>query len=339
MIGVDGRPRAVVTGGMGFLGRHFVARLAARGYVVDVVDVAVHDRRPEDVPIDRPNVRYARMLGDCRHWFERRSEPSSVNRYDLAIHCAALVGGRARIDGTPLDLSVNLDLDSAYARWLVAARPQHAVYVSSSAVYPVALQDDARGDARLVEYVQLPTSRTGMRLGAPDQVYGWTKLVGEALMDRVCQAGVPVTIVRPFSGYGSDQDLSYPFPAFADRATRRLDPFDVWGDGRQVRDFVHVDDVVDATLALVRSVVVNEPVNICTGDGTAFGDLAGMFASAAGYEPKLRFHPDAPTGVRHRVGDPTLLNRYYRPTVSLADGVSAALWHRKSLIDQEANRG
>ena len=63
--------------------------------------------------------------------------------------------------------------------------------------------------------------------------------------------GVPVTIVRPFSGYGPDQDTTYPFTAFAERAARRADPFDVWGDGQQVRDFVHVTDIVNATLALV----------------------------------------------------------------------------------------
>lgn len=350
----DDKPLAVVTGGAGFLGRHFVAELVRRGYAVEVVDTAT----PVDGTGRLADVRYAAIYKDCRAWFQR----SYRRPVDLVIHCAALVGGRSRIDGTPLDLSVNLELDAAYARWLVRARPRQAVYVSSSAVYPVWLQDEATRQQALTYAQHNELARpAGFRLyegmqgfgppdstndftttrGIPDQVYGWTKLVGEELMSRVQDAGVQVTVVRPFSGYGSDQDLSYPFPAFADRAARRLDPFDVWGDGLQVRDFIHVDDVVKGTLALVRA-AVTEPTNVCTGDGTAFGDLARLFGDAAGYEPTLRFHADAPQGVRYRVGDPTRFNRYYTPTVALADGVKAALRHRTALDrteEQEIGNG
>lgn len=343
----DDRPYAVVTGGVGFLGRHFAAELAHRGYLVQVVDVA----SPDDYAGRAPGVYYAGIYRDCRHWFAKHR--AGARPVDLIVHCAALVGGRSRIEGAPLDLSVNLELDAAYARWLVAARPAKAVYVSSSAVYPVWQQDEQTrsivagelsqfflNDYRLAEDAQpfgSPERSDGaVTRGVPDQVYGWTKLVGEELMARVQDAGVPVTVVRPFSGYGADQDLSYPLPAFADRAARLLDPFDVWGDGRQVRDWVHVDDVVNGTLALADAGVL-EPTNLCTGDGTAFGDLARLFADAAGYAPTLRFHADAPQGVRYRVGDPTRLLRYYRPAVALPDGVRAALRHRSALLraDQE----
>src|SRR6202035_3854150 len=107
----------------------------------------------------------------------------------------------------------------------------------------------------------------------PDATYGWVKLTGERIAREVQNAGVPVTVVRPFSGYGEDQDDCYPFPAMIARAARQENPFDVWGDGQQVRDFVHIDDIVRATLALVDA-NADGPVNLGTGVGTSMDDLA-----------------------------------------------------------------
>jgi nucleoside-diphosphate-sugar epimerase len=153
------------------------------------------------------------------------------------------------------------------------------------------------------------------------------KLIGEVMADRVRKAGVPVTVVRPFSMYDFDQDeADYPAPAFMARAARRESPFTVWGDGTQVRDWIHIDDAVAAVLALVDA-EVDGPVNLCTGVGTSMDDLAALAMDAADAEyggnvyERIRHLTDKPVGVSYRVGDPTLLNRYYQPKVDVREGM------------------
>jgi nucleoside-diphosphate-sugar epimerase len=136
-------------------------------------------------------------------------------------------------------------------------------------------------------------------------------------------AGLAVTVVRPYSGYGEDQSEDFPFGAFIGRARRREDPFEVW-NGAAVRDWIHIDDVVAGALAVVES-GTEEPVSLCTGVGTSMLELAGMVCDRAGYSPKVVERADMPSGVNHRVGDPTVMNRYYRASVSLSEGVERAL--------------
>lgn len=307
--------RALVTGSAGFIGRHLVEALRRRGDEVvgcdpkcDVGGVIVLPGREWTVHMvgDFP--------GDCRQFFR----DWTTQRFDVVFHCAATVGGREGIDHNAAYLAAyNLQLDGALFEWALTARPGRIVYFSSSAAYPVRLQNghrdslfEAHGD-----YVGA---------GGPDATYGWVKLTGERIATEIRKAAVPVTIVRPFSGYGEDQDDCYPFPAFIQRAKRRDDPFDVWGDGQQVRDWIHVDDLTAALLALVDA-GVDGPVNLGTGVGTSMDNLARLCMREAGYDAPIRHLADKPTGVRHRVADITLLRRYYEPRVSIEEGVRRAL--------------
>lgn len=298
----------LVTGSAGFVGRHLVAALESRGDHVMLCDPK-HDHS---------------WSGDCRELFE-----DSETRYDLVFHCAAEVGGRVGIDENAAHLgAVNLQLDGALWEWALRTRPGRVVYFSSAAVYPTYLQD--RPSDGLHESWANPDAQ-----GSPDESYGWAKLTGELMADRVRKAGVPVTVVRPFSMYGTDQDESeYPFPAFARRAARGDDPFVVWGDGTQVRDWLHIDDAVEAIFALVDA-GVDGPVNLCTGIGTSMDHLACLaMACADTGDPqyaitdlgsRIRHLIDKPEGVRYRVGDPSLLNQHFTPRITVEEGMRRAV--------------
>lgn len=292
----------LITGAAGFLGRHFAKAL-------DGHDVAELDTQWS--PAD-----------DVRRVFAR-----DETRFDLVIHAAAHVGGRKDIEGRPTFLGAyNLQLDGALFEWALRTRPGRIVYLSSSAVYPLELQEDAwikrLTDERAAWLIEEDQDIAYPRM--PDATYGWVKLTGERLAAEAQTEGLKVIVVRPFSGYGEDQDEAYPFPAFAARARRRDDPFRIWGDGTQVRDWIHVDDVVAGTLAAVEQ-DVQGPVNLCTGRAVSFNELAALFAAEAGYTPTLEHVLDAPRGVSYRVGDPTKMLTFFEPKVELEEGIRRAL--------------
>lgn len=294
--------RALITGDRGFLGRHFADELRKRGYDVHGLDVK------------------ASRAQDCRAFFrEELTHPGLRRHWDLVVHCAAVVGGRAMIDGDPLATAESLSIDAEMFRWAAVARPGRVLYFSSSAAYPVDFQT-AQMRHRLTEDDQ----RAGRGGTEPDQVYGWSKVTGELLASRLRDSGVPVTVVRPFSGYGEDQDDTYPFRALLERVRRREDPLTVWGTGEQVRDWIHVDDVVAGALAVAES-GTEDPVNLCTGGATSFIELAEMMASVAEYDPVIKPLPDRPAGVAYRVGDPTRMRRFYQPRIDLMDGILRAM--------------
>jgi nucleoside-diphosphate-sugar epimerase len=295
--------KALVTGSAGFVGRHMVAELQGRGWEVDLCD-PLH--KETEVP----------YYEDAHMVFRQEKDEGSV--YDLVVHCAAAAPYRAAIDGQPMNLVADLALDTALFKWAVRTEQKHVVYISSSAAYPVTLQ---RKGVRthLAEDVIDPS-----RPELGDAAYGLTKLTGEQMAGAARAAGVKVTVVRPFSGYGEDQGENWPFGAFIGRALRREDPFTIWGDSTQVRDWIHIDDVVRAMYALYEQ-GVEEPVNLCTGVGTSMLKLVTKICAASGYYPEIVVDTEAPQGVHYRVGNPWRLRQYYTPEISVDEGITRAL--------------
>jgi nucleoside-diphosphate-sugar epimerase len=290
--------RVLLTGASGFVGRHLHQALRDRGD-----DVLAIDLNPTPIVYS----------GDALDFFRTDDQ-----RFDLAIHAAAIVGGRASIDGSPLGVATNLALDAWYMRWLIRTGTPRAVYFSSSAAYPVALQQPGHIH-RLVETdIDLDNPRK------PDATYGLAKVVGEQLAAVAEAHGTRVHALRPFSGYGEDQADCYPFPAFIGRARRHEDPFEIWGDGSSTRDWIHIDDLVGATLAAVEQDFTG-PINLGWGRATSFDELAGLVTQAAGYRTELKHLPAAPQGVHHRVCDPKRMLDIYQPRVSLEEGIARAL--------------
>ena len=255
---------------------------------------------------------------DIKSGIDARKFFAADNTYfDVVIHLAAIVGGRATIEGNPLAVATDLAIDSDLFQWALRTRPGRIVYFSSSAAYPIMLQK-ARFKAMLSEQdINLEHIRT------PDQTYGWSKLTGEMLAQYARDEGLKVTILRPFSGYSADQSLDYPFPSFVARARAKATPFKIWGSGLQVRDFIHIDDVVEATFAAVLNGI--EVMNICSGRATSFIELAEMMMLAVGYLAPIETDLTAPVGVEYRVGNPRFMNVIYEPKISLEQGIAQAL--------------
>ena len=201
------------------------------------------------------------------------------------------------------------------------------IYFSSSAVYPTELQERNRHCALSEALVDLNRKRFGL----PDQTYGFAKFAGELLAKQAVERyGVEVVIYRPFSGYGSDQALDYPFPSIIQRVKNRENPITIWGSGDQERDFIHIDDIVEAVLATYDKLEPGSTLNLGTGIATSFLHLANLALAAAEHQALIVADSTKPEGVFSRVADTFLLEKFYKPKISLVEGIERALTAQKS---------
>lgn len=286
--------RAVITGNLGFLGRHFQRRLKAEDWTVFGFDIR---GMPKLDALDF-------FLHDNYH-------------YDLAIHCAATIPDLEERHRNAMPMVTNMMLDNAYFLWAMRTRPTGMVYLSSVAAYPIKLNQEGYSlgetDIRLEDMEQ------------PDGMYGLSKLMAEYAAAEAQRQGQPVLVVRPQTGYGEDQAKTYPFRAIIERAKRREDPLVVWGSGDQARDFIHVDDVVDAVLTMHREHAVG-PVNIGTGIPTTLHRFAEMVVEQVpDYDPEIVCDKSKPEGSPFRYADVQRMHAWYDHKVTLEEGIERAL--------------
>lgn len=323
--------KILVTGGAGFVGRHFVRRFLDLGDEVHVVDSVAPLTGGVDPaagwplfdPRDYRTFRFYHE--DCRDFFRR----SQATDFDYALHLAAMVGGRLMIENNPLAVADDLSIDAAYWGWAKVARPRKTVTFSSSAAYPIKLQ-------RREHHVLLREDMINFEddLGMPDMSYGWAKLTCEYLGRLAYEKhGLKSVAYRPFSGYGEDQDDTYPFPSICKRvlANRGAPIVTVWGSGTQMRDFIHIDDCVAAALHTVDQIDDGEAINLSTGILTSFIDFARLAAELCGFNPEVRGQSDKPAGVFARGGDTgkqTTLGVRHR--IPFREGIEHALGYYSS---------
>ena len=317
--------KMLVTGGCGFVGRHLIARLLSEGHEVHCVDVmaplsgaVAPSQWPFFNPLDHETFQFCAQ--DCRDWFKEHQDAD----FDYAFHLAAMVGGRAMIENHPLAVADDLSIDAAYWQWAAQTRPGKTVVFSSSAAYPIHLQ-------RPDHYVLLKEEMISFdeHLGMPDMTYGWAKLTHEYCARLAYEKhGLKSVTYRPFSGYGEDQDDSYPFPSVCKRvlANRGAKEIGVWGTGRQMRDFIHVDDCIEGVLSTMDAFDDGSAINLSTGIFTSFVEFVGIAADILGFSPEVKGTSDTPEGVFARGGDTKLQERLgFTHKRSFREGVEAAL--------------
>ena len=329
---------SVVTGACGFVGRNLVKRLLATTtqnlVIIDDLSVGTDPatwlpdayRADLDGNVTTKN-RFLYLPIDARDFFREYQSKYKARiadafpgfeKFEYSYHFAAIVGGRAKIDGDPMMVALDLSIDAEYFYWISREKPAKNMFPSSSAAYPISLQKEEGAIALSESDIQFTD------MGQPDMTYGWSKLTGEHLAQVAAKYyGISVACVRPFSGYGEDQDLSYPVPAIAARAARKENPFEVWGSGQQGRDFVHIDDCIDAILLATEHISDGSAINIGSGKLTSFLQLIDLFSSFAGYNPTIKPLLDKPVGVHSRYCTIDYVQQRlgWAPKISLEEGM------------------
>lgn len=318
--------KILITGGAGFVGRHFVKHFLEQGDEVHCVDSIVpltggidpDSRWPLFYPREFKNFHFYRE--DCRDYFKRVKDRD----FDYAFHLAAMVGGREMIDYNPLAVAEDLSIDAEYWKWAKECMPAKTICFSSSAAYPIKLQTRDHHVLLKEDMIRFDTD-----VGMPDMSYGWAKLTHEYLAQLAYEKhGIKSVTYRPFSGYGEDQDSAYPFPSICKRVIENAGKsvITVWGTGDQMRDFIHIDDCVRGVLTTMDQIHDGSAVNLSTGILTSFKDFAKLAARQIGYDPEVTGTSNKPEGVFARGGDTEKQKTLgFEYAIGFEDGIAKAL--------------
>ena len=318
--------RILITGAAGFVGRRLVKFMLDKGYDVLAIDniapltggIDPDSSWPLYNPRDYKNFNFYKI--DCRKWFDKNLE----EKFDYVFHLAAMVGGREIIENNPLIVAEDLSIDSHFWQWCSKAKPKKVVSFSSSACYPIELQ--RYNNNRLLKENDISFEKN---IGMPDMTYGWAKLTCEYL-GRIAfeKYGIQSICYRPFSGYGEDQDLNYPFPSICKRILQNKDKkrFTVWGSGNQMRDFIHIDDCVYGVIKSMNKIDNGDPLNLSNGIFLNFKDFAKKTAKIIGYNPKVVGTTNKPEGVFARAGDTSKQKQFgIKYKITLENGIKKSL--------------
>jgi len=317
--------KILITGGAGFVGRYFTKFFLENGNEVHVVDNlsnltgGIHPNSwPLYSPYDYKNFKFIQK--DCREWFNS----NIVNDFDYVLHLAAMVGGREVIEKNPIAVSDDLSIDSHFWQWAVKVKPKKTITFSSSACYPIKYQTKENNILLKEDLIKFDKS-----IGLPDLTYGWAKLTTEYLGKIAFENyGLKSVAYRPFSGYGIDQDLNYPFPSICKRVleNKSKDKIKVWGTGDQQRDFIHIKDCVDGVTSTMDKIDDGSAINLSTGKLTSFKEFVKITSNILGFNPYIEGTSNKPEGVFARGGDTQLQNQLgFKSKVTFTDGIKEAL--------------
>ena len=308
----------LITGGCGFIGRHFTKKMCMLGYNVDVVDnMSSKGALYPDKWLERLKCTFNFYEKDMLHFLKNTNK-----QYDIIIHAGAIVGGRETIENDPLLISYNITIDNELFRWIERNKTKYLVYFSSSAVYPIKLQTYESHRKLSINDIDIKNNN----ICVPDLTYGWSKLSGEFALNILSKrVDTNISIYRPFSGYGEDQDDSYPFPSIIKRVISKCkneeNPVvDIWSDA--VRDFVYIDDIVEYVLGTCFHSKKLTVQNIGSGIATSMSTLAKMVARIK-YDKEIQINvlDNMPKGVYFRVSN----DKIDYPLTSLKDGIKKSL--------------
>lgn len=345
--------QVLITGGAGFIGSNIALKLLKLGYNVRVLDnlsEQIHGTNPE-----KTSPLYQNILGKVDFVkgsvTDRKILEEALNGCDYVIHLAAETGtGQSMYDiekyvetnigGTALLLDVLTNQKHTIKRVVVAE--SRAIYGEGKyvcpkcgEVYPLERKDEdmQKGDFEC----KCPICGGNVKLVAttedsaihPTSVYGITKQVQGQLVHLICKnIGIESVSFRYQNVYGPGQSLSNPYTGILSIFSTRIkngNGINIFEDGRETRDFVYIDDVVDATILGMTVPGANGHVfNIGTGVATDVLTVAQTLCEKYGIEVPIEVSGNYRLGdIRHNFADITSAQKIlgYQPQWSFADGI------------------
>ncbi|MGI8558716.1 MAG: NAD-dependent epimerase/dehydratase family protein [Solirubrobacteraceae bacterium] len=303
----------VVTGGGGFIGGHLVHRLLSEGHTVRAVDHSPPDHWHQLSPDAENLVLDLRLAESCE---QALAGASTV--YNLG----ADMGGMGFIEANKARCMLSVLINTH----LLEAALQHGVeryfFSSSACVYAAGKQ--------LAPDIE-PLKEADAYPAEPEDGYGWEKLFSERMCRHFTEDfGLTTRVARYHNVYGPHGTWTggrEKAPAAICRKVAEAHvsgdhEIEVWGDGKQTRSFMYIDDCVRGTLKIMDS-EVEQPINLGSAEMVTINQLVNLVQEIAGITVTRHYDLDAPKGVRGRSSDNTLiLERLgWEPSVSLRVGL------------------
>jgi len=303
--------KVLVTGGAGFIGSHVVDRLVNDGYNVRIID-DLSNGKLDNIQRHLSSGKVDFVKGNIR---DASLVRKTVDNVDVVVHLAALTSVPFSIENPDLTFDVNLLGTLNLIRSSVKENVGRFVFISSCAVC---------GEPEFLPVKE--EHRTD-----PISPYAESKLLAE----RYClgfngRQLLRSVVLRFFNVYGPRQgmnDYSGVITRFIDSSRQRL-PLIIYGDGSQTRDFVNVNDIVEAVLASMNSSKAEgEVFNIGSGKPTSINELAKTVLELVGVDLKICYEKSRAGDIQDSYADISKAKKFlgYEPKVSLRDGLQALL--------------
>ena len=303
----------VVAGGGGFIGGHLVAALRKQGRRVRAVDIKPLDEWYQQIPGAENIVADLKDLGRCREVVRGAAEV-----YQLA----ADMGGMGFIEHNKALCMLSVLTNT---HMLLAAKETgvERFFFSSSACVYAAEKQVSEDVVALVEEDAYPAM--------PEDGYGWEKLFSERMSRHFREDyGLQTRMARYHNVYGPNgtwEGGREKAPAAICRKVIHAKAtgtheIEIWGDGRQTRSFMYIDDCVRGTQAIMASGII-EPINLGSSELVTINQLVDIAEAIGGTKLERRYKLDAPKGVNGRNSDNTRIRAAlgWEPSISLRDGM------------------
>lgn len=305
--------RVLVTGGTGLIGRPLVEMLLAEGAIVRVVSLDSGYLCPKGADFIQADLRYQVCCRDL------------AEGMDYVFHLAGVKGSPAMTAQKPASFFTTLLLVNT--NMMEAARlagVERYLYCSTIGVYSpaeVLREEDV--------WNTFPSEN--------DKFAGWAKRMGElqAQAYKIEYGWDKVSIVRPANVYGPydnfDPNNAMVIPSLISRSINGEDPLVVWGDGSQVRDFIHCDDVAKGMMLALEK-LPGLPLNLGSGTGISIKDIVGIILNNMANKPDVVWDSSKPSGDKIRVMDvfnASLIG--FKPKISIDEGIKTTMeWYREN---------
>jgi nucleoside-diphosphate-sugar epimerase len=310
----------LITGGASFIGSHLTDALVERGAKVRIVDDLTSGRL-ENIQQHIADGKVEFIRADLR---EPGIARMAMRDIEAVFHLAADHGGRGYVDLHQAGPASNLFLGGLISWEARRAGVEKVVFASSGCVYPNFLQSNPEEEVYLTEDLVKPPYDA-------DNMYGWAKLMNELTLRAYHQEyGMKAASCRYFTVYGPRGVENHAVIALIAKAFIGQDPFEVWGDGTQVRNWTYIDDIVRGTILAAEKIDDGTAINLGTMERVRVSDAVKMVLEYTGHKAEIKLRPDMPTGPLNRVADNSLAKKIlgWEPEVLFRDGLKRTIdWY------------